>query len=108
MSEKPAFLDLLMSGEVLTSEIDNFIDGWHAGHGEGELHDFLGMTWDEYVLWVANPDMLGVICAARRRRQPLALAVNDNIGELRLAARAADSVKLKGLEAWLRRQGVVA
>lgn len=108
MPEERPLLDLVMAGDVLISEIDDFIDRWHAGHGEGELHDFLGMTSDEYALWVGNSDMLGVICAARRRGQPLVEAVNDNIAELRLAARAANGLKLRDLQAWLRRQGVVA
>lgn len=33
-------------------EIDDALDLWHAGAGEGlEIHEFLGMTWGEYRAW---------------------------------------------------------
>lgn len=33
-------------------EINDLIDQWHAGDGKIPLHEFLGMTWDEYCKWV--------------------------------------------------------
>jgi hypothetical protein len=33
--------------------IDARVDAWHNGDGEGmELHDFLGMTFEEYIQWL--------------------------------------------------------
>ncbi len=35
--------------------IDDFIDSWHEGAGPLlKLHNFLGMTWEEYSIWVEN------------------------------------------------------
>ena len=35
--------------------MDNLIDAWHDGAGEDQkLHEFLGMTWDEYCQWVTK------------------------------------------------------
>ncbi len=32
---------------------DTLIDAWHDGHGDGkQLHEYLGMTWEEYGRWV--------------------------------------------------------
>jgi len=107
MSETNSFLKLVMDGKVLISEIDDFVDKWHGGQSTDELYEYLGMTFDEYSLWVADPDTLAIICTARLKGQPVAQAVNDNIPELRMAARSGDAVKLKSLEAWLRRQGVI-
>ncbi len=96
-----------MAGTVLLDEIDDFIDLWHDGSSTQELHEYLGMTPDEYSLWLENPDMLGIICAARKRQQPLADAVNDNLPKLRMAARSGNGKELRRLEAWLRREGQI-
>jgi hypothetical protein len=79
MSDQPRrFLDMAMNGEVLADEIDDFVSKWHASDGGEELHEFLGMTWQEYSLWVTSPEYLSLILAARHRHQPLIDAVNDN------------------------------
>lgn len=31
--------------------VDDLIDQWHEGDDGVELHEFLGMTWDEYKNW---------------------------------------------------------
>ena len=34
-------------------EIDDYIDLWHDGDGDGKkLHEYLGMTWEEYGRWL--------------------------------------------------------
>ena len=35
-------------------EINDLIDKWHDGDSEMALHEYLGMTWDEYKLFVEN------------------------------------------------------
>ncbi len=98
MSEAQSFLDRVMAGTVLISEIDDFVEKWHQGQSSEKLHDYLGMRREEYSLWLENPDMLAVICAARRRQQSVAQAVNENLLNRRLAARSADGAKLESLE----------
>lgn len=32
--------------------LEDMTERWHAGEGHGKpLHEFLGMTWDEYTSW---------------------------------------------------------
>ena len=107
MSEPQDFLSRVMAGTALLDEIDDFIDMWHDGDSTKELHEFLGMRHDEYSLWLGNPDMLAVICTARRQRRPLVDAVNDNLPQLRMAARSGHATDLKRLEAGLRREGKI-
>ncbi len=39
------------------SELEDRIDEWHDSPGEGrELHEHLGMTWDEYKRWVSGEE----------------------------------------------------
>ena len=108
MSDKPGFLDLVLEGRAQIDEIDDFVEGWHEGESAVDLSDYLGMRTEEYSLWLENPEMLEVICSARRRQQPLAEAVIEATAALRLAARSGDRAKLTSLQSWLRRQGVEA
>jgi len=108
MSDKPGFLDLVLEGRAQIDEIDDFVEGWHEGESAVDLSDYLGMRSEEYSLWLENPEMLEVICSARRRQQPLAEAVNEATATLRLAERSDDRAKLTSLRSWLRRQGAEA
>ena len=35
-------------------EIDDLVDQWHAGDGKVPLHEFLGMTWEQYGEWLES------------------------------------------------------
>jgi hypothetical protein len=63
--QQKGFIDLCMKGEYLLEDIDDFIDEWHEGEFEEELHDFLGMSREEYALWAAKPHILPYIVKAR-------------------------------------------
>lgn len=60
------FIDLCIRGEALPADIDEFVDRWHQGRSNLDLHDFLGMTWDEYSAWVRTPSLLPRIISAHR------------------------------------------
>jgi hypothetical protein len=46
-----------------------------------------------------------LIVASRKLGKPLNSIANDNLLEMRLAARADDASKVKRLQAWLLRRG---
>lgn len=99
------FMTLALNGYVLPDEIDDFVEAWHDGENEGELHDFLGMTLEEFTLWVSDADSISIIISARHRRIPLVTAVNDNLAEVeRIAARTDKSWKIAQLRAWIQQQ----
>lgn len=62
------FIERCQRGESLLDEIDDFIDDWHENQDDLELHEFLGMTWDEYSLWIKEPNTLSSIINRRRCR----------------------------------------
>jgi type II restriction/modification system DNA methylase subunit YeeA len=96
---------MAVRGDILPDEIDDFIEFWHNSDSSVELHEFLGLTWEEYSLWVANPHYVDLIIAARRNDQPIRDAVNDNLRhEERLAARSDDAGKLAALRRWIAAQ----
>lgn len=105
----PKFMDLLLRGEALVADIDDFIDAWHeAPDGSTvasmSLSEYLGMTADEYQLWVEHPDSLRFIAAAPKTKQPVGqlLASRDQLG---LAARSSDQTEAERLIQWLIKHG---
>ena len=73
------FVELCLTGEASDRDIDDFVNRWHEGNDPKELSEFLGMTEEEYDLWVEQPESLRHILYARRHKMPLAeaLALKD-------------------------------
>lgn len=68
------FLDDLYAGRAAPADVDDWVDRWHAdpaGSDGPELHEFLGLTWPEYVRWVAGGDLPDPIT----RQEPMQLVV---------------------------------
>ncbi|CAN5339143.1 hypothetical protein BH09SUM1_BH09SUM1_16130 [soil metagenome] len=61
------FLELCITGKAAPEEIDDYVDAWHSGDGKLSMHEFLGMTWDEYSLWVSDPASLKRTIVLRRK-----------------------------------------
>jgi hypothetical protein len=66
------FIDLYLEGRASAEDINTSIDVWHAGSGKGPLYRYLGMTEEEYFLWLRDPDVLPQIARARKEHRPLA------------------------------------
>ncbi|HBX56323.1 hypothetical protein [Pseudomonas sp. UBA2684] len=102
-----SFIKLCLSGDVLAEEIDKCVEDWHEGRagGDQELHDFLGMNWDEYAIWATNPSILPFILAAHYK----GISLDEEINRERyaLAARARSAIEAKQIEKWLRVMGKI-
>ena len=59
------FMEMYLSGEALPDEIDDFVDSWHESDSDLSIHEFLGMTREEYLSWVKDPNVLPRILDAR-------------------------------------------
>ena len=103
-SGQMTFVDLCIKGVVLTEEIDDFVDSWHSSDSEQALHEFLGMTQEEYAAWVDGSWVLPYIIIAHRDGIALDELLNKS-RELKLAARAADAERAQELIDWLQEQG---
>jgi hypothetical protein len=86
------FIELCIRGEALLEDIDDFVDEWHESSVEEPLHKFLGMTKDEYSLWVADPDVLPSIVVAHREHRNVSDVIDD-FQALPMAARSNGPVK---------------
>lgn len=103
-----SFFDLYCRGQALPDDIDDFIDRWHEKADPQArslpLHEYLGLTLDEYELWVHDPDVLPQVLIAHRESRPLLDVMSDYLAELPVAARADDAATVKALRAWLAKQ----
>jgi hypothetical protein len=62
------FMQKAVAGQIDDLDvIDDYINEWHDGDSEEDLHEFLGMTWSEYVYFSAAPSRMANIVAERVR-----------------------------------------
>lgn len=59
------FVDDVLSGRARASDVYDYVDAWHDGDSNLELHTYLGLTWNEYRTWVEKPTALQAILTAR-------------------------------------------
>jgi hypothetical protein len=100
-----SFMTLALDGLVLSDEIEDFVEAWHASDSEEEIYDYLGMSFEEYSLWASDPETIDLILSARHVGRSLQEAVNDNLRvKERIAARADEAGKLAVLSRWIAAQ----
>lgn len=99
------FVDDALTGMAGITDIDSYVDSWHYGETELPLHEFLGMTWDEYRLWVEKPNTLRFILSARRNGRSVSEELSKNASGFALAARAASASDAESALTWLRKTG---
>lgn len=51
------FMEMVRRKIVTWNDIDDFIDLWHKTDTGCSLHEYLGMSWEEYSLWLENPEL---------------------------------------------------
>lgn len=108
ISKSQTFIDLCLLGERFIDEIDDFIDEWHNSDNKQSLSEFLGMTNEEYALWVEKPEILSYIIHARKHRVSLSDELKDIVSKsnLRIAARTPEGSKdAENLIKWLQSTG---
>jgi hypothetical protein len=103
--KQKTFVEMCIRGEALTEEIDDYIHEWHESKPSIPLHDYLGMTWEEYSIWVGDEEVLPYIVTAHKNNENLVDLLEENYYVLPLAARAGDPFTAKKLMDWLKRQG---
>ena len=96
------FINLCSNGDALPEEIDNFIEAWHKSSSTTDLHDYLGMTWEEYSAWAIDKSVLNIIITARIRKIDYKDILVEDKG-VELAARSQSSAHTRRLIEWLKR-----
>jgi hypothetical protein len=101
---KHNFIDACLEGEALPQQIDDYIDAWHNSDTREPIYRFLGMTEDEYSLWVENDLFLKHILFARKKKIPFNELIAWDDGK-KLAARASSRDEAQAILDWLKRTG---
>ena len=97
------FIESVLAGLSLETDIENFVEEWHNSDSSQDLHDYLGMTSDEYALWVEQPLSINYILNSRRFKKPLKFQINDSIHLI--AARSLAIRDKELLKDWLVKEG---
>ena len=103
------FFDLFIDGQAIAEDADDFIDAWHDSGDEEELPltEFLGMTEEEYDVWMMDGRTLPEIAAARRPDSPtLVTLVTERVRQMRAANNPIERGALFSLGHWLRSRGI--
>ena len=99
------FIEQVLEGEVLETEIDDFVEAWHRGEGANEtLAQFLGFTDNEYALWVEQPETLRSIIFCRKHKIDISQMSNWQDAH-RVAAHSQESGDSNELLRWLKETG---
>ena len=101
------FISSCLAGEAFMDEIDDFIEQWHSGLAgkNQELHEFLGMSWEEYSLWATRPSILSAILNSKIRH--ISLDEELDFERVVLAARAKNNQEALKMEEWLKQIGKI-
>lgn len=59
------FIAMCVAGDAMPEDIDEFVGKWHEGDSEVPIYEYLGMTRDEYLSWVKDPNALSRIVRTR-------------------------------------------
>ena len=103
MSEQITFIERCLAGATRPEDIEEWVGAWHDSKDDRSLAGFLGMTDEEYAVWVEQPDSLLFILHAHRFNLSLRDALSKRSG-VRLAARASRGARDE-LIAWLKQTG---
>ncbi|MBB5154117.1 hypothetical protein [Saccharopolyspora phatthalungensis] len=109
MSEQASFVEAHLAGKALLDDIDDWVDAWHDADGAPcsrvqSLASYLGLTDDEYALWVERPESLRFAIAGKRMNRPSA-EVAELGGVVAAAARAGNDAEAAGVLHWLKQTG---
>lgn len=92
-----------INGDALMSDVNDYIDKWHESDSSLPLHDFLGMSKKEYMLFVEDENYLGNIITAHKFDKNVESIIRN---EMAIAARSDDAVKSRRLQKWLESEGL--
>ncbi len=98
------FIEKVLAGVVLDTEIDDFVQQWHESKATVGLAEFLGFTNQEYALWVEQPESLRSILFCRQYEIDLSDASAWQNAH-RVAARSQQAGNAKALLLWLKQTG---
>lgn len=100
------FINDVINADAILDEIDDYVERWHNTDSDVSIFDYLGMTEEEYLLWVEHDFYLKYIVSAHEQ--------NKNISEIleeaystKLVARSSSPEEGKKIYEWLKEKGLI-
>jgi hypothetical protein len=97
------FIEKCIAQEVEYDDIDDFIEQWHLDPQGKSIYEFLGMTGQEYDLWVAEDSVLPVIVSVHAQNRSLDEILEECRHRLPVATDLPSLGKTRVLIDWLLR-----
>jgi hypothetical protein len=105
MSSEP-FLALAARGRAFLDDIDDYVDRWHEESSASSLWEYLGMSHEDYKIWLEKPEYLPFLVKAKRNQEPIETLLVNHSQQVRIAARGAEGPEEAAqVLAWLRQTG---
>jgi hypothetical protein len=105
MSE--TYVDRVLDGTALWTDIDDYIARWHREAESESIEGFLGMTHEDYSLFVEEPRSLRFILAAHESSESVTQLL-EKVDEHAIAARGLDATDARKVRSWLVETGRLA
>lgn len=106
-TKAPRFFELYRNGDIAAEDVDEYVGRWHADAEpwakDLSLHEYLGMSHDEYEVWLCDPRSLPALVQARRSGRALVDAVADYYAAMLITNRPENASALHSLGSWLKR-----
>ena len=61
------FIENCLAGTANPDDLDDYIEKWHNGNSPLPVHEYLGMTWDEYGAILKDAKAIEKIIENRRK-----------------------------------------
>jgi hypothetical protein len=95
------FIEKCVAQEVAYDDIDDFIEQWHQDPQGKSIYEFLGMTGQEYDLWIAEDSVLPMIVSVHAQNRNLDEVLDECRRELPTVSNLPGPGKTRELIDWL-------
>lgn len=96
----------VINADALIDEIDDYIEQWHSSDSELSIFEYLGMSEEEYFLWVENDFYLKYIISAHELNIPISDILQDAYTS-KLVARSSSPEEAQTIYNWLKEKGLI-
>lgn len=100
------FISDVINADAILDEIDDYVEKWHDTDTDISIYEFLGMTEEEYLLWVENDFYLKYIVSAHEQNKSIS-DILEEVYSKKLVARSSSPEEGKKIYAWLKEKGLI-
>ena len=94
------YINDVINADAILDEIDDYIEKWHDSDTDCSVFEYLGMTEEEYFLWVENDFFLKYIISAHEKD------IKEEYTS-KLVAYPSSPEETKKIYNWLKEKGMI-